>query len=109
LRPYWASTIDDRNANDENSGIARIGINIDISAGQHLSMGESIVRVRALDELGRSGLEIAVNFLSGLTKENLGPDDTGQVWAAAQVALQRCLFARITDSQSKQSYDWTLL
>jgi hypothetical protein len=81
--------------------LAKIGINIDISAGQRLSMGESIVRVRALDKLGRSGLEIAAYFVSGLTKENLGPDDTGQVWPAAQVALQRCLFARITDSQSK--------
>jgi hypothetical protein len=81
--------------------LARIGINVDISAGQHLSMGESIVRVRALDKLGRSGLDAAVDFLSGLTKENLGPDDTGQVWPAAQVALQRCLFTRIADPQSQ--------
>jgi hypothetical protein len=81
--------------------LARIGINVDISAGQRLSMGESIVRARALEKLGRSGLDAAVDFLSGLTKENLGPDDTGQVWPAAQVALQRCLFTRIADPQSQ--------
>jgi hypothetical protein len=81
--------------------LAKIGIGIDISAGQRLSMGESIVRIRALDKLGQSGLDIAENFLSSLTKESLGPDDTGQVWPAAQVAMQRCLFAKITDSRSK--------
>jgi hypothetical protein len=80
--------------------MARIGINIAISGGQRLFPGESIVRARALDKLGRTGLDAATNFLAGLTRESVGSD----VWPEAQVALRRCRFAKITDPQAKVDF-----
>lgn len=78
------------------AALSKMGINIDVSGGMRLSMGELIVRERALDHLGRSGLDVAERFLSGLTRQ-----DSDQVWGAVQVALQRCRFTRITDSQAR--------
>jgi hypothetical protein len=80
--------------------MARIGINIDISGGQHLFLGESIVRARALDKLGRSGLDAATSFLAGLTRESVG----SELWPYALVALHRGLLARITDPHAKVDF-----
>jgi hypothetical protein len=59
------------------------------------------VRVHALRAIGRAATAEAVTFLSKLTREQLGPDSTGQLWPAAQLALREALYQRIRDPRER--------
>lgn len=55
----------------------------------------------ALRKIGETALPEAVDFLAKLKPADFGTDTTGQLWPAAQIALQTAFLNRIADPQLK--------
>jgi hypothetical protein len=62
------------------------------------------VRVHALRSLGRTGAPAAIAFLKKLTRGDLGPDPSHQVWPAAQIGLREGLLNSIAEGQAKTQF-----
>jgi hypothetical protein len=63
-----------------------------------------IVRMRALFRIGGVDLPEALEFLQGLGREDLRPDDSGMVWPTAIVALHQARLMRISGEAAKIAY-----
>jgi hypothetical protein len=61
-------------------------------------------RACAVRSIGRTALDEAVDFLAKLTPADVGPDPSGAVWSAAQIALQDAQFRKITDPYMKTKF-----
>ena len=59
------------------------------------------IRAYAFQKIGEVGLEESMIFLSTLKQADIGPDTTGEMWPAAQIALASVRLSRIADPQSK--------
>ena len=83
-------TIESRVLTDASVGLGSVQVE---------SLKRPAVRAYALRNLADTG--IALSYLSNLREEDLGTDDTGEIWPAARSALQRALFLQITDPQQR--------
>ena len=66
---------------------------------QKNEFNDPFVRAYAFHKLAETGLTEAVDFLTNLRREDIGPDNSQQIWPAAQVALQTALLKRTRDPQ----------
>jgi len=55
------------------------------------------VREFAMEMIGRTGLTAALDYLSAVTPERLGRDESRGIYPASQVALHKALLRRETD------------
>lgn len=63
--------------------------------------GDPYVRAHALWNIGQMGLPAALEFLTGLTRNDFRVDPSGRLWVDAQVALANALLLRIPGTQSQ--------
>jgi hypothetical protein len=68
---------------------------------QQNTFNDPVVRAYAFHKLGEIGVTDAIDFLENLRQEDIGSDNSQQVWPAVQVALQTALLNRISDPQLK--------
>jgi hypothetical protein len=59
------------------------------------------VRLHAIQRIGDVLLPEALTFLQKLTKDDLGPDISGSLWPAAQIALHQAQLNRLPDEPAK--------
>lgn len=62
------------------------------------------VRAYALLKIGQTGLPAALEFLTGLTRDDFRVDSSGRLWADAQVALANAVLLGIQDAQSQTEF-----
>lgn len=62
------------------------------------------VRAYAFRKIGGTGLPAAANFLQNLKPSDIGRDDTGSIWPAAQIALHEAMLSRITGPSLKTQF-----
>jgi hypothetical protein len=65
------------------------------------SYKDSSVRIYALRKLGNVDLPEALNYLRGLTRQDLGPDTNEMIWANVQIAVREAQVNRIQDESAK--------
>jgi hypothetical protein len=62
------------------------------------------VRVCAFQAIGRAGSPEALDFLMKVRSADIGPDSTGQIWPAAQVAAKSAQLNAISDPVAKVQF-----
>jgi len=62
------------------------------------------VRGCAFDKIAETGLPEALDFLAKLKQADIGPDNSQQIWPAAQIALKTALLNGIGDPLSKMVF-----
>jgi hypothetical protein len=62
---------------------------------------DPMLREIAVRKIGESGLPEAVAYLERLKEEDLGPNRTVMLWAAAQIALREAQMNRLPDDRAK--------
>jgi len=63
-----------------------------------------VVRAYAFTRIAEVELPEALAYLQNLRKSDIGPDPTGGIWSAAQVALHQATFSRIADPSQQIHY-----
>jgi hypothetical protein len=62
---------------------------------------DATVRAHALRIIGQLDLPDALTYLQNLERSGIGPDSSGQIWPAAQIALHQAQLNRIGDEPAK--------
>jgi hypothetical protein len=85
---------------------AEVEKRVGLAAGQLRAkeFATDTVRACAFQRIGELGSEEAVAFLTKVSRSDIGPDMTHQIWAAVQIALRNLVFMTVNDDLGKRVF-----
>lgn len=80
--------------------LTKIGVEVG-PPQQKAAFRDSSIRVYTFNKIGGIDMDESLDFLTNLKHKDVGPDTTGSIWPAAQIALASARLNRIIEPQSK--------